>query len=191
MNIKELINNSSKDAAVKQTNVKFNGGIIKVASVVDFNVATAIVNYVANACIDSTNLSYNPVAKDFATAVAIIKSYTDVDMNDMSEDDVASIYTMMYTTGLMKCITNAINDGQLRDIIAAIDEKIEKIVLDNEREFTAKVQEVYSSVGDIANSINNVFEDVDGETMKNIISLMGTNGISENDLAKAILKSQR
>lgn len=143
---------------------------------------------VVSSCVDAENSSFTPEAKEFAIRSGILSVYANFTM----PSNVEKQYELVYSTDVLDQVLEHINMGQLSEIRAAIDARVDHEVKMIETVLAAKTNEMIARIEMMVEQFESAFGGIDGTDFNGVVkklSEMGT--MTEESLAKAVLSTQR
>ena len=166
--------------------IDYYGEDLVIRRVIPFSAFSAIVRRVSEVCFDQDTGEFAPDKMDFAIRICIIEAYTNVRLPDETEHQ----YRILYWTDLVDVVMGHISMTQYNAMVDAIQDSVfvrnnaNKVMFDN------AVNEVLTKINDVGDSITEAFKAISPEDLQTIVSAIGTNGIDEEKLAKAVVAEQ-
>ena len=101
-------------------NIHFNDQIIEVKQYLPIEDKLDLIANVINASADANNFA-NPVKTNLFTSLEILYFYTNINFTDKQKEDVAKLYDLVYSSGLMQMVINAIPEIEYSSIIDGVN----------------------------------------------------------------------
>lgn len=181
---KVLVNES--DTMYTMRTFEWNDQTVEVRQFLPFKEALAFVNDVVDGCFDESG-TFIPEALDFLKRYELIKQYTNITM----PNDTATIYAILYGTELYDDILEFVNLDQLDALHVTISKRIEMITNDQKEKLESKISELYSTLSNFANTIQEVFGDTTGEQFAEFISAIANGDVNAEKIVSSLLKAKR
>ena len=166
--------------------IKWCGLDIRIKKTLSFEEMELFVSSVYKACFDKETDEYVPEAKDFAIQWNIVNFYTNI----VLPDDTADVYSVIYNSHIIDEIMPHINGAQIDHIISAIDERIRYKTNVAVEAANKQISAMFSAIENLENSMGDIFKDISGEDLKNMISSITDGKIDEEKLVKSIVASK-
>lgn len=128
---------------------------------------------------------YMPQLKDFATRVATLFSYVDINL----PSNTGKKYAICYQTDLVQTVLKNIDINQYTEMINAIEYKLDNMAEANVQMVYRKADDAAEAITGMVEKINTMFEDIEPQDLKNVISAIGTNGVDEKKIVNAYLNA--
>lgn len=174
-----------KEMFIPEANVDWHGEQLTVKHVLSLEEMLTFTNSVINSCFD--NGEYIPQLKDFATKVATLLCYVDINL----PDDPEKKYAICYKTDLVQTVLEHINLDQYSEMLNAIEYKLDNAAESNVQMVYRKADEAAEAMAKMVDEINAVFENIDPQDLKNVISAIGSGGVDEQKIVSAYINAQK
>lgn len=172
-----------KAAYVPTATEEWNGLNIVIKKKLNLAETMIFIDSVVSSCIIGENGDYAPEIKSYAVRSLVIALYTNIRLP--SNED--KIYDVLYGNGLWELVMANIDKNQFDDIMKAIDSKIEYLSYSNAAAITQQAEDLYSTIEELSQKIATLFDGVESDDVKNIVSSFANGGIDEEKLIKAYL----
>lgn len=166
--------------------VEWYGEKIVIKKFVGLSDVVEIVTNVANTCFYSSDSSYHPEVKDFATKSFILEKYTNINL----PSNMDKRYDVIYKSGIYDFVIEYIDTKQLEEIIDAIEEKIIYISDLNTEAVHKQINEAYAGIMNIYNQMANLFDGISSDDIKNMASSIIGTKLDEGKLVEAYMKNK-
>ena len=107
--------------------VEWNGQIIEVKQYLPINEKLNLITNVINAAHDSNKNFSNPIQVKVYTDLEILYFYTNINFTEKQKEDVAKLYDLVNSSGLVEAILNVIPDNEYKNIVCGIQDSIDAI----------------------------------------------------------------
>ena len=107
--------------------VEWNGQIIEIKQYLPINEKLNLITNVINAAHDSNKNFSNPIQVKVYTDLEILYFYTNINFTEKQKEDVAKLYDLVNSSGLVEAILNVIPDKEYKNIICGIQDSIDAI----------------------------------------------------------------
>lgn len=146
------------------------------------------VENVVSSCFDADTGRYTPEAKEFAIRANIVTLYANFNLPTSIEKQ----YDLLYKSYVVSQLMEHIDTEQLKEIREAIDARIEHEVRILESTLASKTQEVINRVNSLAEQMEAIFGDVDGESLSDIVRQFTSMGdVNSDTIAEAVIKKHK
>lgn len=172
-----------KTVYVPTVTKEWNGLSIVIKKKLNLAETMLFIDSVVSSCIIGENGDYAPEIKSYAVRSLAIALYTNLRLP--SDED--KIYDVLYGNGLWELVTANIAKDQFDDIMKAIDSKIEYLSYSNAAVVNQQAEELYSTIEELSQKIATLFDGVESDDVKNIVSSFANGGIDEEKLMQAYL----
>lgn len=176
------IDRAIKEEYVNDVVCNFYGSEFIVHRFISLESMIKFVNEVTEGCFDGDSGKYLPEIRDLITKRSLLYYYADVNI----PSDYSHLYEIIYKTDLLDIIYRNIDQAQYKDILDAIDAKIDERIYTNEQKFNSSIESAISSINSMAEQLESIFKDVTPEDMLSIISAV-SNGVDEAKLVDAVI----
>lgn len=166
--------------------IDYRGMELRVRHVVPVAVMKTIVDNVTSGCFDKETGEYMPEFKEFGLKLCIVEAYTNVEL----PGDIEAQYNLLYNSDLMENIIPAVSAEQLDEIERAIRDRCRVINDANRVAFEHELAAAMQSVTQIAESFAGLFDGISQGDIQNLVKAIGTNGIDEEKIVKAVVSEQ-
>ncbi len=156
-------------------------GNIDVKTVVDSEIARAVVGVIVNACFDEDG-TYRPDMIDVSSRICMIAAYTDVEMPESFEDKC----TFVLVSGIFEAIVNEINCYQRDAIMRAVDETIRYRIRINTNAIESSLITAAGEMNAVVGQFKEMYSGVSGDDMKALIGAISNTKLDEKKLVNAI-----
>lgn len=147
----------------------------------------SFVNDSAKSCFSEHTGKFMPEVKDFVIKANTIGYYTNLTMPENLEER----YKMVYASWgeISNVVFERIDYEQYKDIINAVEARIGMIMNEDRDSARHIVFEIVKKISDITNSLNGLFDGVNNEDIRALISAISESGagIDEGKLVRAIV----
>lgn len=167
--------------------VSFHDIDINVNRILPFGIFSNVVNGIADSCFDAVTGEYMPELREFATNIAIISAYTNI---DLPTDDIEAQYALACGSGVVEVIKDGIDQNQLSELYYSVKKKIDIRNDANTRFFENEVSKAINTVDGIVGNFSAMFDGVSADDMKQMIQAIAEHGLDEGKLAEAVVKQQ-
>ena len=161
----------------------WNGIEIKVKRYLNIYEMKILFDSILSRCFSVDEGAYQPEYRDFAERASTVAIYSDLRMPDGVEDQ----FDLMYKTDLYYSISERIDPIQRGAVLDAIDEKIKETVDYRANQVIKNSEEVLSSVSDLVNNFNEMFDGVTPNELSGVIKAISENGIDEKAIVDAVI----
>lgn len=165
--------------------VDWRGEELTVRKFLPYSLVVEIVSKVTDACFDEQG-EYHPEVKEFAIRLCYLEAATNVRI----PENVEKQYLFLFGSDLWEAVLSGVNLDQYNYVLDAIDEKIEVRNDANRAAFEREVNTVIESLNQIGEQAKTLFENIAPEDLQAMISAIGENGIDEEKLAQAVVRTQ-
>lgn len=172
-----------KGAYVPTVTEEWNGLNIVIKKKLNLAETMFFIDNVVSSCIIGKNGDYAPEIKNYAIRGLTIALYTNLRLPASEE----KIYEVLYGNGLWELISANIAKDQFDDIMKAIDNKIEYLSYSNAAAVNQQAEELYSTIEELSQKIATLFDGVEADDVRNIVSSFANGGIDEEKLMQAYL----
>lgn len=145
----------------------------------------SFVDGIVKSCFDDDG-TYLPEILDFATRCSVLETYANLSLPRNVEDK----YQLVYAFDGYDMILKEIDATQWNAMMVAINKKIEHLASANISAITSQFNDLYSSIGSLEERISEVFNGIDGDTMKNLVVAMADGKLDEDKLVQAYMKAK-
>lgn len=143
---------------------------------------------VVSSCVDAQTASYTPEIKEFVIRSEVLTTYANFNL----PSNVEKQYELVYGTDAFAQVAEYINWGQLAEIRAAIDSRIEHEVKMIETVLAAKTNEMIARVENMVEQFEAAFGGINGNEFNEVVKkLSEMDSMTEESIAKAVLGVQR
>lgn len=171
-----------KERYVPTEDFDWHGVNIVVRKTIDFDETVKLVHNVVNNCF-SDDGSYLAEAKDFLSRCEIIEAYTNVRL----PQNVNSKYHILYCSDLFESVISCVNQVQLANLSAAIDDKIKNKCDMNTQYVMSQIAEAVSAIDAVKDSFENIFAGVGSEEFAKMVGALADGKFDEEKVAKVVL----
>ena len=161
----------------------WNGIEIKVKRYLNIYEMKVLFDEIFNRCFSTENGAYQPEYRDFADRAATIAIYTDITLPSAVDDQ----YDLVYKTDLYFFVTDHIDPMQHGCIMQAIDEKLEEVAKYRADDTIKKAEEAITAVESLTSAFGSMFDDVDPDSLANVIKSISEHGIDEKAIVDAVI----
>lgn len=109
------------------THVEWEGETIEVKQYLPIQEKLALIGRVITQAHEQDENYSNPVKVDVFRELEMIFAYTNISFTDKQKEDLPKLYDMIYCSGLLKAIKDAIPDDEKNDILFGIEDSIEAV----------------------------------------------------------------
>lgn len=149
-----------------------------------------VLQFVANvvsSCIDEETGTYTPEVVPFAIKANVLTYYANFSL----PSNVEKQYDLIYNTTAVKQVMDHINMIQYEEIVDAIDEKIAYVCSMMTTAAVQQVNAIAQRMEDFANKSEELFSNVTGEDMANLMRNLSSVGkVDERSLVRAVFDAQ-
>jgi hypothetical protein len=158
--------------------VEWEGETIEVKQYLPIQEKLALIGRVITQAHEQDENYSNPVKVDVFRGLEIIFAYTNISFTDKQKEDLPKLYDMVYCSGLLKAIKDAIPSDEINDIIFGIEDSIEAVykyqnsvlgVLDTIKTDYSNVEMDVDKLQDTVKNLSN------SPLIKEIVPLLGLN----------------
>ena len=174
-----------KDYFPEYEAVDWRGEELTVRKFLPYSLVAEIVSKVTDACFDEHG-EYHPEVKEFAIRLCYLEAATNVRI----PENVEKQYLFLFGSDLWEAVLSGVNLDQYNYVLDAIDEKIEVRNDANRAAFEREVNTVIESLNQIGEQAKTLFENIAPEDLQAMISAIGENGVDEEKLAQAVVRTQ-
>ena len=107
--------------------VEWEGETIEVKQYLPIQEKLALIGRVITQAHEQDENYSNPVKVDVFRELEMIFAYTNISFTDKQKEDLPKLYDMIYCSGLLKAIKDAIPSDEIRDIVFGIEDSIEAV----------------------------------------------------------------
>ena len=107
--------------------IEFNEQIIEVKQYLPIEDKLKLISSVVNASHDGVNNFANPIRLSVFTTLEILYAYTNINFTDKQKEDIAKIYDLFVSTGLLKEIICAIPEEEYLEITEGVKDCVAAI----------------------------------------------------------------
>ena len=107
--------------------VEWEGETIEVKQYLPIQEKLALIGRVIMQAHEQDENYSNPVKVDVFRELEMIFTYTNISFTDKQKEDLPKLYDMIYCSGLLKAIKDAIPDEEKADIMFGIEDSIEAV----------------------------------------------------------------
>jgi hypothetical protein len=172
---------------VPTTTFEWRGIEITVNKTLSLEDMMLFVNNVTSLCFRESDGEYLPEIKDCVIKSCIVELYTNLTL----PSNISRKYDLLYRTDVINAIVEHINQVQFREIIDAIDCKIDNVAQANIEVTNRQITELYTTFNSLQERIEGIFSGVTQEDLVNLVSAMGNGAIDEEKLVQAYKKSHK
>ena len=160
------------------TYVEWEGETIEVKQYLPIQEKLALIGRVITQAHEQDENYSNPVKVDVFRELEMIFAYTNISFTDKQKEDLPKLYDMIYCSGLLKTIKDAIPHDEISDIVFGIEDSIEAVykyqnsvlgVLDTIRNDYSNVEMDVDKLQDTVKNLSN------SPLIKEIVPLLGLN----------------
>ena len=159
------------------------GHELKIKKCLRYAEMKSFVDNVVSACITSDG-DYTPENKDPAIRECVLTMYCNITL----PNDISHKYDILYGSGLFETILGDINNDQFRQIVKAIDKKIDDAEEKNVQHVYAELNQVVNSMKSLTEEFGNLFKGITSDDIKNIIGAISNSKLDEEKLVKAYME---
>ena len=105
------------------THVEWEGETIEVKQYLPIQEKLALIGRVITQAHEQDENYSNPVKVDVFRELEMIFAYTNISFTDKQKEDLPKLYDMIYCSGLLKTIKDAIPDDEKNDILFGIEDR--------------------------------------------------------------------
>lgn len=160
------------------TYVEWEGETIEVKQYLPIQEKLALIGRVITQAHEQDENYSNPVKVDVFRELEMIFAYTNISFTDKQKEDLPKLYDMIYCSGLLKAIKDAIPSDEINDIVFDIEDSIEAVykyqnsvlgVLDTIKTDYSNVEMDVDKLQDTVKNLSN------SPLIKEIVPLLGLN----------------
>lgn len=107
--------------------IEWEGETIEVKQYLPIQEKLALIGRVIMQAHEQDENYSNPVKVDVFRELEMIFAYTNISFTDKQKEDLPKLYDMIYCSGLLKAIKDAIPDEEKADIMFGIEDSIEAV----------------------------------------------------------------
>lgn len=134
--------------------VEWEGETIEVKQYLPIQEKLALIGRVIMQAHEQDENYSNPVKVDVFRELEMIFAYTNISFTDKQKEDLPKLYDMIYCSGLLKAIKDAIPSDEISDIVFGIEDSIEA------------VYKYQNSVLGILDTVKNGYQETDIDVQK-------------------------
>lgn len=175
-----------KETFVPEVCMEWNGEKLNIRHTLTLEEMLTFADSVTNSCFGEDG-AYLPELKDFAIRVATLLSYADISL----PEDPERKYAICYRTDLFRTVQEHIELDQYNEMIHAIDEKIEHMAESNVQMIYRKADEAAEAISGMVEKVGALFENIDEQDLRNLVSAIGSGGLDEQKIVQAYLGAQK
>ena len=109
------------------TYVEWEGETIEVKQYLPIQEKLALIGRVITQAHEQDENYSNPVKVNVFRELEMIFAYTNISFTDKQKEDLPKLYDMIYCSGLLKAIKDAIPSDEINDIVFGIEDSIEAV----------------------------------------------------------------
>ena len=109
------------------THIEWEGETIEVKQYLPIQEKLALIGRVIMQAHEQDENYSNPVKVDVFRELEMIFAYTNISFTDKQKEDLPKLYDMIYCSGLLKAIKDAIPIEEISDIMFGIEDSIEAV----------------------------------------------------------------
>lgn len=109
------------------THVEWEGETIEVKQYLPIQEKLALIGRVITQAHEQDENYSNPVKVDVFRELEMIFAYTNISFTDKQKEDLPKLYDIIYCSGLLKAIKDAIPDEEKADVMFGIEDSIEAV----------------------------------------------------------------
>lgn len=156
---------------------------VKIKRNISFTKMLTFVNDVVMSCFQQDG-GFMPEVLDFAIKSNILTKYANFSMPDSLEHR----YEIIYNTDAVEFVCQHINMGQLNEIVAAINRKLDYMCNSNVAAIQQQLNKVAESFEDVQQQAAKLFDNISPEDIAKITEVISSGELSSGKVVEAYLK---
>ena len=180
--IQEIANSIAYESGM----IEWNGIEITIKTELNMNECIEFEKIASENCFSELG-EYLPEMLEFTVGIATVLTYTDLELPDNIEDK----YKIIMCTDLVDSIAAYINKEQYGRLMSCLDERIEYKITSHIDTIRRQVDELYLNAESLFSRISEIFEGINPEDLRTMISAVGANGVDEEKILKAYLSQKK
>lgn len=158
--------------------VEWEGETIEVKQYLPIQEKLALIGRVITQAHEQDENYSNPVKVDVFRELEMVFAYTNISFTDKQKEDLPKLYDIIYCSGLLKAIKDAIPSDEISDIVFGIEDSIEAVykyqnsvlgILDTVKTDYSNVEMDVDKLQDTVKNLSN------SPLIKEIVPLLGLN----------------
>lgn len=159
---------------------------VKIKRSISFTEMLTFVNDVVMSCFQKDG-GFMPEVLDFAIKSNILTKYANFSMPDKLEHR----YEIIYNTDAVDFVCKNINMGQLNEIVASINRKVDYMCNSNVKAIQRQLSQMVESFEDMQQQTSKLFDSISSEDIAKIAGAVSSGELSGDKIVEAYLKQTK
>lgn len=174
-----------KDSYEPTVSIEWNGLQVVIKKTLSITEAIMFVEDTVETCFAADTNDYIPEVKDFAIKANVLEMYANFTLPKNNN----ARYALIYQTDAFYEVLKHINREQFDELCRSIEEKLHYRSSNLLEKYNAQINEILQSVEELGNSISNIFDGINSETISEIASVLANGGFDEQKFVEAYAKT--
>lgn len=167
--------------------IEWNGMNVHIRPMLGAADAMSFIQIASDACFDKDTQEYTPEVKDFTIRANIVTFYTDVQL----PPEIDKAYEVLYGTDIVHMILEHVDAEQMAVMVDAINEKVKRRANAAVEAANRQVTELYNAMSELRDGITGMFEGVNQEDIRKIVSAITDGKFDGEKLFKEYLDNSK
>ena len=136
------------------------------------------VNNVAESCFTADSGKYMPEVKDFVIKSNVLEMYANFNL----PSNLDHRYEIIYNTDVFEAVLNKINETQFKEMLNAIEHKLDNMAQANIEQINRQMNEIYANLDNMQEQFANIFDGIDSSDMSKLVSALAGGKFDEEKI---------